>query len=154
MAAFRRRCLPVVASPREEILSVMKVVTKAQRASRVGLDWRFDDLSGKTFGRLRVLSADGTDKSGHHQWHCVCSCGARKVINGTSLRLGRTRSCGCHNDALRGARLRALRLTRLPFRRAICIMAALERAIGIDRLNRIFAARAARKPKVDAIKTT
>ena len=116
-------------------------VTPAKRAGRFGdLAWRFDDLSGKKFGRLRVLSADGVDKSGHHQWICACECGARKIVNGTSLRLKRTRSCGCYMRERMKKRADAFRLTNLSFHRASKIYDALERNLGVDRLNKIFAA--------------
>lgn len=50
-----------------------------------------DDMKpGSVFGRLTVESAIG-----YGFVACVCSCGTRKVVLGSSLRLGRTKSCGC-----------------------------------------------------------
>ncbi len=116
------------------------MITPAQRAARFGqLDWRFDDLSGQKFGRLHVLGRDGKDCSGHIRFHhCRCSCGRAVVIVGTSLRMGRTISCGCFMNQRRAARGRAFRLTARPFAKAIRIHDALERAIGVERLNKIF----------------
>lgn len=58
-----------------------------------------EDLTGKTFGRLRVLkqAEDIVGKSGQHHsaWICLCECGNTKIINGVSLKAGRTQSCGC-----------------------------------------------------------
>jgi len=67
------------------------------RATRLGdLAWRFDDLTGKKFGRLRVLGRDGKDCSGQIRFRCRCSCGREVIIVGTSLRMQRTISYGCN----------------------------------------------------------
>lgn len=62
------------------------------------------DLIGKRFGRLVVLerAEDKIDpKSGKHKSYflCQCDCGNQKIILGTNLTSGATRSCGClHNE--------------------------------------------------------
>lgn len=48
------------------------------------------DLTGRLFGRLRVVAFAGDRK-----WHCVCECGQEKVAIGKLLTGGKTRSCGC-----------------------------------------------------------
>lgn len=53
------------------------------------------DLIGQRFGRLVVLEEAGRDKWGSTMWRCRCGCGAIKVVRGSSLRGGLTRSCGC-----------------------------------------------------------
>lgn len=53
------------------------------------------DLTGKTFGRLTVISEVGKNKHGGVVWNCECSCGNVKVVVGSSLRKGYTKSCGC-----------------------------------------------------------
>lgn len=55
----------------------------------------FIDLTGRRFGRLVVVEREGTQKSGAARWRCHCDCGKSKVIDGTSLRSGHTKSCGC-----------------------------------------------------------
>lgn len=58
------------------------------------------DISGEQFGLLTVLEkAEGKSKSGELLWLCECQCGTRKVIVGTKLRNGRTKSCGCKSTA-------------------------------------------------------
>ena len=57
------------------------------------------DLTGKTFGKLTVLSRAENDKYGKAQWLCQCQCGNQKIINGASLRKGLTQSCGCQKLA-------------------------------------------------------
>jgi hypothetical protein len=49
------------------------------------------DLSGKRFGRWRVIAYAGKAK-----WTCACDCGGvRADIEGQNLREGKSRSCGC-----------------------------------------------------------
>lgn len=57
---------------------------------------RFQDLTGRQFGRLTVLRRTAENsKDGRPQWECQCVCGERVVLRGASLRTGNTRSCGC-----------------------------------------------------------
>lgn len=58
-------------------------------------DPRFQNLTGKKFSRLKVISYDGRLKPGIHLWKCRCQCGTIKIIRGGDLRLRQTRSCGC-----------------------------------------------------------
>lgn len=56
------------------------------------------DLSGKTFGKLLVLSkTERTDSSGQKYYKCQCSCSKKTIIevSASSLRGGHTKSCGC-----------------------------------------------------------
>ena len=62
---------------------------------------RFEDLTKRRFGRLLVVGRAGTDKWGGSTWHTVCDCGGKKVVPGSNLRGGHTRSCGClHREYL------------------------------------------------------
>lgn len=55
------------------------------------------NMEGKIFGRLIVLdkykNVEKNRKRIH--WLCRCECGNEKYIDGTSLRLNHTTSCGC-----------------------------------------------------------
>lgn len=55
---------------------------------------RFQDLTGKTFGRWTVLSFGGCDSRHHSLWLCRCECGAEQSTRGTYLLRGQSRSCG------------------------------------------------------------
>ena len=66
-------------------------------------DWKkpsaergFEDISGKEFGRRKVLSYAGFI-NGHHKWLVRCSCESRteSVVTGQSLKSGDADSCGC-----------------------------------------------------------
>lgn len=52
------------------------------------------DMTGARFGNLVALSYHGY-RLGGGAWLCQCDCGQRKAINGASLRLGKSKSCGC-----------------------------------------------------------
>lgn len=53
------------------------------------------DLTGMKFGRLAVISLEGTNANKRRLWFCRCDCGKEKMINGPSLRNGGISSCGC-----------------------------------------------------------
>jgi hypothetical protein len=53
------------------------------------------ELLGKRFGRLEVVGKSPIRKGGVIAWNCVCDCGAKTIVRGTSLANGNTRSCGC-----------------------------------------------------------
>ena len=52
-------------------------------------------MVGQKFGRLVVIQIEGVTKWGAVTWLCECDCGNRVVKRGDSLRLGKTKSCGC-----------------------------------------------------------
>lgn len=54
------------------------------------------DISGMTFGRWSVLRpADRSGRTRSARWLCRCCCGTERVVSGTSLRGGHSKSCGC-----------------------------------------------------------
>ena len=53
-----------------------------------------DNVIGRKFGRLTVLSFSHTEK-GHAYVNCQCDCGNVAVVNSHTLKHGGTRSCGC-----------------------------------------------------------
>ncbi len=52
-------------------------------------------LEGQTFGRLTVLSREGSNKKGSALWRCRCVCGKEKVVIGWAMIAGNVHSCGC-----------------------------------------------------------
>lgn len=70
-----------------------------------GLDTK--DESGNRYHRLLVLhrwvDAQGqpmkpSPKRHKAMWVCLCDCGRQTVVEGTSLRRGHTKSCGCYRS--------------------------------------------------------
>ena len=62
------------------------------------------DLTGERFGRLVVLSRSNKKGPSFVYWNCRCDCGKTKVIGGSSLKSGRTQSCGCAKGTHKMAR--------------------------------------------------
>ena len=62
------------------------------------------DLIGCKFGRWIVLEQSDNCKHGHTRWKCLCSCGKYAVVNGSSLRNGTTKSCGCFRNEMFSSR--------------------------------------------------
>lgn len=63
---------------------------------------RFADLTGQRFGRLVVIKQEGSklnSSNGHMRWLCKCDCGKEATVEGSQLRTGRSRSCGCLRKA-------------------------------------------------------
>lgn len=52
------------------------------------------DLTGQKFGRLTVKK-QAPSRSGKTYWICECDCGEEKEIQGTHLKTGAIKSCGC-----------------------------------------------------------
>lgn len=74
------------------------------------------DIVGKRFGRLVVAEETSERTSnGAVKYLCRCDCGNTKVVTGTSLRYGKTKSCGClaAESTSERARTHGLSKTRL-----------------------------------------
>ena len=54
-----------------------------------------ENLVGRKFGRLEVKEYSHKNKWVASYWKCLCDCGNTKVVRGSSLTSGATRSCGC-----------------------------------------------------------
>lgn len=65
----------------------------------------FQDLTGRTFGRLTVIErAEGRYTSRGSpvvRWRCRCNCGNEMVTDAVCLTAGHTKSCGCLQDESR-----------------------------------------------------
>lgn len=53
-----------------------------------------DDLPGRTFGNLHVEAFSGMRRRRSH-YRCTCICGREVFVDGSKLRNGHTKSCGC-----------------------------------------------------------
>lgn len=52
------------------------------------------DLTGEQFERLLVIERV-ENKNSHTMWKCKCKCGNEIIANGTDLKRGKYKSCGC-----------------------------------------------------------
>ncbi len=72
------------------------------------------NLTGKTFGRLKVSGRAGKNKFGHLLWHCKCECGNEKINLSSNLIRGLVVSCGCNKNEKVGSRTRTHGLSKHP----------------------------------------
>ena len=53
------------------------------------------DLLGQRFGKLTVIENAGKINGRRYFWKCQCDCGNIVTVEGSCLRSGNTKSCGC-----------------------------------------------------------
>ncbi|MBZ9622957.1 hypothetical protein G9F71_008825 [Clostridium sp. FP2] len=53
------------------------------------------DITGQKFGRLTVISHNGSNEDRRSLWLCKCDCGEEVTVTGKELRNGSVQSCGC-----------------------------------------------------------
>lgn len=84
-------------TPMDEILAkhlvVYSTVYKVLKHAGITVDRR-EDLVGKRFTRLTVISKMGHSKEGR-SWICRCDCGKETTVSTAMLNRGNTKSCGC-----------------------------------------------------------
>lgn len=54
-----------------------------------------EDLTGRKFGELTVISLEPERENRCRKWLCKCSCGKKLIVGTSALTEGRKRSCGC-----------------------------------------------------------
>lgn len=59
------------------------------------------ELTGKTFGRLQVVSFSHVGNNYQRVWNCKCECGNNTFVIAAHLLSGKTKSCGCYQAELR-----------------------------------------------------
>ena len=65
------------------------------------------DLNGKQFGRWTVIELTGK-KNQEYYWKCRCECGTEREVAGSSLRKGKSKSCGCLTREKSSERMKAI----------------------------------------------
>lgn len=65
------------------------------------------DLTGKKFGRLKVLKLTNIDDDFYTKYYlCKCDCGKEVVVRGNHLTIGKTKSCGCLKSEVHSKRMK------------------------------------------------
>ena len=59
---------------------------------REAVDRRYSDMTGMSFGSLRIVGRAGTS-GGKSTWRCICTCGKESIVTGSNLRQGHTLGC-------------------------------------------------------------
>ena len=57
---------------------------------------RLNDLSGQQFHYWTVLDRAGSTLAKKATWNCICQCGTTRIVVGSDLKKGASKSCGCH----------------------------------------------------------
>lgn len=95
----------------EKVLPQQKLYTTKSCGCLIGQHSKSqrEDLTGKTYGRLTVISLqESTGK-----WMCSCECGEISYSRKSSLQRGDTKSCGClQREAVSEARISQLKELR------------------------------------------
>lgn len=63
-----------------------------------------EDLTGRRFGRLVVVSRAPNGKNWRVKWNCICDCGNTRIVYASHLKNGHTQSCGCLNKEINSNR--------------------------------------------------
>ena len=53
------------------------------------------DITNQRFGKLVVIKNVGKLDGRRYSWECQCDCGKKVIVEGSRLRSGNTKSCGC-----------------------------------------------------------
>jgi hypothetical protein len=53
------------------------------------------EMTGQRYGMLLVVSKSEARSGTKVKWNCICDCGKTTEVDGSFLRKGYTRSCGC-----------------------------------------------------------
>lgn len=56
---------------------------------------KFIDITGQRFGRLKVIELVSKNNRGQTRWLCECICKNERIVQGSNLKNGNTKSCGC-----------------------------------------------------------
>jgi len=84
----------------ENYLQKQVRITKLKTRYREG-KYPGGDLAGSWFGRWEVLKYVGRNKAREPVWLCKCACGSLALVPDTSLKTGKSKSCGCFKSLKR-----------------------------------------------------
>ena len=90
---------------KESIVSTSNLRKKKRGITSCGCS-RMIDITGQRFERLVVEGPSHQQEGGTWHWKCICDCGNTLTVNGTCLRNGNTKSCGCLMKELMSKRFR------------------------------------------------
>ena len=94
MAKFCSKCGNKITVATEKLNSQHTQSCGCYNKERIA-ETHIKDITGKRFGKLVVLKQSNIKKNRCIYWDCLCDCGNKVCIRGSSLRNGNTQSCGC-----------------------------------------------------------
>lgn len=73
-----------------------RYTSSVKKGKSCGCD-KYEDLTGKKFGRLTVIKRVQNSKNQKSRWLCKCDCGNEVVVERSNLSINKTKtiSCGC-----------------------------------------------------------
>lgn len=92
--------------PLKEVARHLRRTVQAIKDKRRNLGLKREkiiDLKGLRFGRWSVLRVDHIQNRKCY-WLCECDCGIKRPVNGSHLKRGESKSCGCLNAELSSER--------------------------------------------------
>lgn len=92
------------------------------------------DITGRTFGRWKVLKYSHTD--GENAFFlCECQCGVRKVQLGYVLRRGNSKSCGCYKKDRQTAQSALCRTNRPHYKKIDAVLRGMKNRCNNENFN-------------------
>lgn len=79
------------------LYSVCNIERKAERNNIMSIK---DDISTQTFNNLYVIEPLFRRKSSRLYYRCLCACGKETTVEGSKIKNGHTKSCGCIKKAI------------------------------------------------------
>lgn len=70
------------------------------------------DITGQRFGRLVAIAKGSSDRHGKRLWLFECDCGKQVAVTASSVKSGKTSSCGCLAGESKASRARLAGLAR------------------------------------------
>lgn len=58
-------------------------------------DFSGEDLTGRQFGKWKVVSFSHKSTNDVYYWNCICECGTERKVSSKLLKRGLSKSCGC-----------------------------------------------------------
>lgn len=97
----------IVEALQDEDEESKKALLNWATGKQASLGDRYEDLTGRVFGKLTVVSKAPSVKKARY-WNVVCQCGKNKIVKGNNLTQGATQSCGCGRDNIKHKQMRNL----------------------------------------------
>lgn len=93
----RKNCRDIAAELKISVRKVYKLLKEFNIKRKI---LKKQDLTNKTYGKLKVIEKLNFIKSGNIVWLCECNCGKRIEVLAGNLLSGGTKSCGCSRYGL------------------------------------------------------
>ena len=74
---------------------------------------KLNDLTGQSFHYWTVVNREGSTPAKKATWNCVCKCGTERIVVGSDLKNGASKSCSCHQkEVVSAIQVHGMRATK------------------------------------------